>query len=610
MHVIGTAGHVDHGKSTLIERLTGIDPDRLEEEKRRGLTIDLGFAWLTTPSGREVGIIDVPGHERFIKNMLAGAGGISVCLFVVAANEGWMPQSTEHLAILDILGIEHGVVAITKADAVDDETLDLAIVETEERLAGTSLSGNRVVPVSATTGRGVEELVVALDEVISSAPDPLDEGRPRLWIDRAFSIAGAGTVATGTLTGGGLATGQTVSIAPGGNRARIRSIQSHKETHDAIGPGNRVALNLAGIDAAAAPRGAAVVVEDQWLLSDRFDAVIEVLPKAVSGFDNEMTERGAFLLHVGTTESAARISLLDDVAVSPGEQAFARVWLNERLPLTRGDRFVLRDAGRAVTFGGGRVLDPMPPRERAGPRRRRLTLLPVLDGDDPRAALKALVEHEGQIASETAVLRAGLVDAPKDTLRLADVFVSERRLTELATRLRDVVHSWHRTKPLEKGIPREQARNALELPPGVFDALLDVVDDIVDEGAHVRLASFVVELHPEQEAERTRLLEVLETNAYTPPLKAELTAPSDLVHSMITAGDLVEVGDFFISASQANDARRLVREHIESSGPATVAEIRDLLGTTRKYAVPLCEWLDQTGATRRQGDVRVLGPRA
>ena len=609
MHVIGTAGHVDHGKSTLIERLTGIDPDRLQEEKRRGLTIDLGFAWLTTPSGREVGIIDVPGHERFIKNMLAGAGGISICLFVVAANEGWMPQSTEHLAIVDVLGIEHGVVAITKADTVDDETLDLAIVETEERLTGTSLSGSRVLPVSATTGRGLEELVGALDYLISSAPEPLDEGRPRLWIDRAFSIAGAGTIATGTLTGGGLAIGQTVSIAPGGSRARIRSIQSHKETHDAIGPGNRVALNLAGIEATAAPRGAAVVMETQWLLSDRFDAAIEVLPKTVSGVDHDMTERGAFLLHIGTTESAARISLLDGAAVGPGEQGFARIWLNERLPLTRGDRFVLRDAGRAITFGGGRVLDPMPPQERAGHRRRRLTLLPTLDGDDPKAALHALVEHEGQIASETALLRAGLLHPPEDAIQLDDVFVSHRRLAELSTRLRSLVHDWHETKPLEKGMPRERVRSALDVHPEAFDALLLLVDDVVDEGAHIRLASFGVELDPQQEVERARLLDVLKANGYTPPLRGELTAPSDLVRSMIASGDLVEIGDFFLSASQADEARRVVREHIESSGPATVAEIRDLLGTTRKYAVPLCEWLDQSGATRRQGDVRVLGPR-
>ncbi|MDQ3953111.1 MAG: selenocysteine-specific translation elongation factor, partial [Actinomycetota bacterium] len=360
MQVIGTAGHVDHGKSTLVRRLTGIDPDRFAEEKRRGLTIDLGFAWLGLPSGREVGVVDVPGHERFVRNMLAGAGGITVCLFVVAANEGWMPQSAEHLAILDVLGVSSGVVALTKADAVDEETLALAAAEVEERLAGTTLAGSEVVPCSGTTGDGLEELVAELDAAIASAPPPPDAGAPRLWVDRVFTIAGAGTVVTGTLMRGGLSTGDEVEIAPEGRRARIRTIQTHKKEVADAGPGNRVALNLAGLERGGAERGDAVVAPGRWRATQRIDVTLRVLPAAVTGSDVALTEKGAHLLYAGSAESPARLKLLGSAKVRPGESAFAQLHLAHALPLVRGDRFVIRDAGRVLTLGGGEVLDPLP----------------------------------------------------------------------------------------------------------------------------------------------------------------------------------------------------------------------------------------------------------
>src|SRR5918999_812716 len=263
MQVVGTAGHVDHGKSTLVERLTGIDPDRFAEEKRRGLTIDLGFAWLRLPSGREIGLVDVPGHERFIKNMLAGAGGISVCLFVVAANEGWKPQSAEHLSILEVLGVSSGVVALTKSDTVTPDDLELARLDVEEHLAASTLGSAPIVPCSAITGDGIPDLVAALDEVVRTSPPARDAGRPRLWVDRVFTIAGAGTVVTGTLAGGSFSVGDAVEIAPEGRRARIRTIQSHKKEAASIEPGNRVALNLAGLEREGAERGDAIVLPDQ-----------------------------------------------------------------------------------------------------------------------------------------------------------------------------------------------------------------------------------------------------------------------------------------------------------------------------------------------------------
>ena len=610
MHVIGTAGHVDHGKSTLVEKLTGIDPDRFAEEKRRGLTIDLGYAWLTTPSGREVGIIDVPGHERFIKNMLAGAGGISVCLFIVAANEGWMPQSTEHLAILNILGIEHGVVALTKADLVDPETLELAVVETEDRLKETSLKGAPIVSVSATTGQGLEQLVDALDDVLDKAPAPEDRERPRLWIDRVFTIAGAGSVVTGTLAGGNLHTGETVEVAPHGDRARIRGIQSHKKQLETVAPGNRVALNLVGIDAENASRGSAVVLPTQWNSTSRIDALIAVLPRSISGVDHELTEKGAHLLYVGSAETPVRISLLDGDSIESGHEGYARLWLRDPLPLARGDRFVLRDAGRVLTFGGGRVLDPKPPSGKDRDRSSRVALLEKLLDASGEQALREIVESEGEALGREALIRAGTAEAPADLTRLGDHFVSSARLLELREALSDQLSGWHKSHPLERGMPREVARTTLQIGSAEFEDLLEVAEGVDAEGALVRLSSFSVELDPEQEAARKSVLDAIESAGFTPPLRSELDAAPDLLRSLTEAGDLVSVGDFFLTATQAGEARAKVRGHIESGGPATVAQIRDLLGTTRKYAVPLCEWLDRTGATRRQGDVRVLGPDA
>ena len=339
-------------------------PDRFAEEKRRGLTIDLGFAWLQLPSGREIGLVDVPGHERFIKNMLAGAGGISVCLFVVASNEGWMPQSAEHLAILDILGISHGVVALTKIDTVEPDEVDRVAGEVRDRLVGTTLEGSVVVPVSANTGEGVDELLQELDAAVESAPPLPDLGRPRLWVDRVFTIAGAGTVVTGALGGGSLSMGEEVDVwSPRGpRRARIRRIQSHKKEVDTIGPGNRVALNLAGLEKQGAERGDEVVQPDRWEPTDQIDVLLRVLPAQMTGVQHELKERGSHLLYIGSAETPVRFRLLKGSRLRSGETGVAQLHLRDPLLLARGDRFVLRDAGRILTFGGGVVADPLPNR--------------------------------------------------------------------------------------------------------------------------------------------------------------------------------------------------------------------------------------------------------
>jgi selenocysteine-specific elongation factor len=603
MHVIGTAGHVDHGKSTLVERLTGMDPDRFEEEKRRGLTIDLGFAWLTLPSGNEIGLVDVPGHERFIKNMLAGAGGISICLFVVAANEGWKPQSAEHLSILHVLGITSGVVALTKSDTVDQERLELTTLEVQEELSGSVLEKAPIVACSSLSGQGIDRLISELDRVVIATPPAPDTGRPRLWIDRVFTISGAGTVVTGTLAGGTVARGDEVEVSPAGGRGRVRRIQTHKKEVARAVPGTRVALNLAGLDRQGAERGDAIVAPGHWRPSRIVDARVEVLPARLTGAEHVLTEKGAHLLYVGSAETPVRLRLLDRDEIPPGGSGFARLFLRDGLPLARSDRFVLRDAGRVLTFGGGQIMDPRPS------QRPDLRLLERLHRATPEDALAALVLADGALPLEEAVTRSGAtgLDAP-GIFQLATILVSDAKLRELSHAVVETLRNYHSGRPLERGMVKEALRTQTRLDASAFQALLEHLPQVVEEGAVVRLQDHSATLLPEQQSQRDAILKRIEAGAMSPPLTVELGANPALLRAMTEAGDLIRIADFYLTRTQAERARSTVRSAIEASGPLTVAQIRDLLGTTRKYAVPLCEWLDSTGATRRQGDVRHLGP--
>jgi selenocysteine-specific elongation factor len=544
VHVVGTAGHVDHGKSALVQRLTGIDPDRFAEEKQRGLTIDLGFAWVQLPSGNEIGLIDVPGHERFIKNMLAGAGGITICLFVVAANEGWKPQSSEHLAILDILGLSSGVIVLSKSDTVDADGLERVRADVASHVAGTSLSSFPVIACSSVTGDGIDELVAELDRVVTSTPSVPDHGNPRLWVDRVFTIAGAGTVVTGTLTGGSLSVGDSVAIAPEGRVARIRTIQSHKKEVETIAPGNRTALNLAGLERQGAERGDAIVMRDGY----RNTRLIDV--ELTTGVG--ITEKGAHLLYVGSAEVPVRTKLLGTDAIKPHDSGVAQLVLQDVLPLCSGDRFVLRDAGRIATVGGGRILDPLPPATRrsdAG-RAQLLRSLAVAEGAE---RLSLLLDQYGRIEKGLALYRAGIDEVSPDI--------------------------------------------AVEGP------------DLVSASEAARIAENRASVDASLGAAADELIERLDALGFSPPMTKELGSDPALVAKLATSGHLVRIGDFHITAARALEARAKVRAAIEERGPLTVAQIKDLLGTTRKYAVPLCEWFDASGATVRNGDLRGLGPK-
>lgn len=603
MYVIGTAGHVDHGKSALVQALTGIDPDRLAEEKRRGLTIDLGFAWLGLPSGREVGIIDVPGHERFIKNMLAGVGAINVTLFVVAANEGWKPQSQEHLDILDLLGVSAAVIAITKSDTVDKEKLQGVVEDVSRRMAGTTLRNAPVHVVSAMTGDGLQALIDSISELLHAAPPAPDRGRPRLWIDRVFSMHGSGTVVTGTLIDGTLHQNQEIEILPQGLRARIRSIQSHRKTVTEIGPGNRTALNLVGLETAVLERGDAVVVPGSWMITRQVGTTIRFLPQ----LDHEPTERGAFKFYIGSAERDARLRLVG---------GFALLQLDDAVVVDWGDRFVLRDAGRRETLGGGIVVEPQGA-ELRGPTdviERRLHAR-SRDGRAHYAAV-LLEEHEF-IPRNQIFVRTGLDQEAARTSFPAvwtlNFALHEEFFGRVEGMLIASIKHHHQEHPLDAGLPLSAARVEAGLEARVFDDLLEELvrrqHVVIADGA-LKLPGFAPEVGGE---DHDRLIDLLEKEGASPPTVSDLRGmfDSELLKSVVRRGEAVQVSpDLIFSTKWFESIKRAIRERAGREGPFTVAEFRDLAGTTRKYAVPLLEYLDREGFTKRRGDQRELGPKA
>jgi len=610
LHVVATAGHVDHGKSSLIVRLTGIDPDRLAEEKRRGLTIDLGFAWCSLPSGREIGFVDVPGHERFVRTMLAGVGPVRLVLFVVAADEGWKPQSEEHLAIVDVLGADGAVVALTKRDLVDGGTLAATEVAVRDRLAGTSLEAAPIVPCSATTGEGLGELIGALDAMVAAAPAPATSDRPRHFVDRVFSIKGAGTVVTGTLIGGSLSIGEEVELYPTGRRARIRSLQTHMRSIGVARPVSRVAANLAGAEREDLTRGDVLAPPGIW----RPTPTIEARIRPVRGLGHPLTARGAYKLYAGSAESDAQVRLYGvDEAGASG--AFARIRLSRPLVLDVLDRFVLREAGRRETVAGGVVLDVDPPsrsrgaldrlaaRERAGPE-----AIPAL----------VVIERGAERAAEVRLLTGRDPGASAGLVRAAGWWVSPELHETVASAVRERLASFHAENPLSPGmedaalrteIGRTIRRGGVRGAPDLVDALLNELIDrgeLVRERATVRLASHRVALEGHAE-EIDRLVAAVVAGEPTPPSAAELVGSGfrqDVLDAAVRAGLLVRISPEIL-VTPAFVERGIATVRRAGLTGMTVSAFREALGTSRKYAVPLLEHLDERALTRRVGDVRV-----
>lgn len=615
MHVICTAGHVDHGKSSLVSALTDMQPDRFAEERRRGLTIDLGFAWFDLDDDHTIAFVDLPGHERFIANMLAGAGPIEVALLVVAANEGWMPQSREHLQILDLLGVRHGVVALTKIDTADDDLIELAELEVLEALEGTALEGTPIVRTSAHTGAGLDELRDALREVCDRVGVAADRGRPRVWIDRAFTIRGAGTVVTGTLGGGALQVGEELAVLPGGARGRARSLQSLDTDRTRVAPGSRVAVNLAGVDRAAVDRGAALVRPDQWRSTRMLDAWLRVLP------GQQVRSTGAWHVHIGSSEHVARVwPLADRRVVGPGAGP-VRIELQGACTIEAGDRLVLREVGRGVTVAGGPVLDPAPPRRPRGPQRqvRVAQLRARFEALDDRERLLALHTAErGAVAVNEALATTGATqaDPPSGVVLLGGHYVAVDRLRDWAEAVRDALAAHHVAHPLARTAPRAVVDRAVAergCPAPVIDDVVSWCEDaglVAREAAGLRLPDHRVELDEDQQRARDALLGALNASPFAPPSLSDAADAAGvsrpLLSEMESAGQVVRLAaDIAMTATAFEEAITLLRT-AAVDGPLTASQARQVLGTSRKYVLPLLEELDRRGVTRRRGDTRAF----
>ena len=617
MYVLGTAGHVDHGKSTLVTAMTGIDPDRLEQEKQRGMTIELGFAWLTLPSGREVSIVDVPGHERFIKNMLAGVGGIDLALLIVAADESVMPQTREHLAILDLLGVRRALAVITKRDLVDADILALVELEVEEVLEGTTLEGSPIHSLSATTGDGVPELLTAIDQALDRTEERHDIGRPRLAVDRSFSISGFGTVVTGTLIDGSLQTGQEVEIVPSGRRSRIRGLQSHRKKIDDAEPGTRVAVNLSGISHDEIERGE-VVTTPGWLKPTKaVDARLTLLGSAAKPLRHNYPAS----FHAHASETPARVRLLDCEQLEPGGETWAQIWLEEPLALARGDRFVVRSPD--TTLGGGTVVDVDARRHRrnhaqtlerlerialGSPTAKLLTALEAREPSDVSALARRanLSETEALDLARLAVEDGSAVALGND-LGASTLLYTLAGWTRLSGKAQQALAAYHAQNPLRAGMTREELRSRLGLTGQAAQLALNhlaATRTVADDAGTLHLPDHKVAVDDEQQQEMDDYVAALASDPFPtnpPAISAKVLALLVDQRRVVRAAD----GIIFESAAYDRLAKTVV-DHLHANGKVTVAEVRDLLGTSRKYALALLEHLDEEKVTRRQGDERVL----
>lgn len=629
MRVIGTAGHVDHGKSTLIEALTGTHPDRLKEEQEREMTIDLGFAWWTLPGGEEVGVVDVPGHRDFIANMLAGIGGIDAVLFVVAADEGVMPQTREHLAILDLLKIPAGLVALTKVDLVEDEDwLNLVEQDVLQLLDGTALAQAKIVRVSAKEGSGLSDLQLALEKILASRPPRPDLGRPRVPVDRVFTISGFGTVITGTLADGHLRVGDEIEILPGGIRGRIRGLQTHKRKEDIAVPGSRTAVNISGIDLGQVHRGQVLAHVNTFTATRRLDVGIRMLEDASHSLKHDDEVK----FFIGAAEVLARVRLLGKKKLEPGEHGWLQLELRDPTVVARGDRFILRRPSPGETIGGGDVIDPYP----AGRHKRFsgsvLKRLQALAEGSPADVLLQAILSLGVAPLGNAGEVANLEPGP--TLAAAQQLLEERRLFVLAGEEENLstatlltsrenwhalrigvikeLEQYHQSQPLRRGMPREELKSRMSMVPQTFNPLIEKLvtdNELIEDGSVVYLAGHEVSFTSDQQRAVDVLLQRFSESPYAPPTikESQEVLEEEIYFHLVDTGELLPVSSEVVFRKKDFDKMVVdIRTLIESNGSITIAQVRDHFNTTRRYALAFMEYLDTQGVTRREGDARIL----
>lgn len=615
---VGTAGHVDHGKSTLVEALTSIFPDRLAEERERGLTIDLGFAWFTLPSGREVSVVDVPGHERFVSNMLAGVGGIDAVLLVIAADEGVMPQTREHLDIIDLLDIDSGVVALTKADLVENEWAELVEEDVRDALAGGALADAPIVHVSAQDRTGLDELVETLDGVLAQLRPRSDSGGARIPVDRVFTMPGFGTVITGTLSGGPLRVGDQPGLYPGGRSVRVRGLQSHQTTIDTAQPGRRVAVNLGGANPSQIRRGDVLAMPGAVYETRRIDVRLRMLPSA----PRVLKPGESVALHIGSAARIAHLRLLEADPIPPGGSGWVQWRLDAPVAARRGDRYVIRRLSPATTIGGGRVARAL---ARHAPRGDPVVLaaLSRAAAGDPRVLVRDALADDlvtpDDLARRTELDGEALARAVADltaagdvrTLRnyLGRVDVVERLTSDLMAALR----AHHESDPGADGLRSSELARTLDLPANAVAELAAAAaadGSVRLDGPRVVLAGHRVELNEAENRAALRLLAQLDQGGSAPPSLAEALSATGVSKRLATAlaqdGRLVLLAPDIALSRRTYDAwLETVRDLFLAAPSVTVREVRDALGTSRKYALALLEYLDSRAVTRRVGDARL-----
>ena len=621
MRVIGTAGHVDHGKSTLIAALTGVHPDRLKEEQEREMTIELGFGWLTLPDGEEIGIVDVPGHRDFIGNMLAGIGGIDAVVLVIAADEGVMPQTKEHLAILDLLQIPGGMVALTKTDLVPDpEWLDLVEAEIRESLEGTVLENAPFVRVSARAKTGLDELLNTLTNLLKEKPERLDLGRPRLPIDRTFTIAGFGTVVTGTLADGSLSLGDEVLVLPSAQKGRVRGLQTHKKKEEFSVPGSRTAVNISGISLENIRRGEVVIKPGQYESTRRLDAHLRLL----DDISQPLRHNTEVKLFVGASETIATLRLLGVEMLMPGESGWVQLELRDPIVTVRSDRYILRRPSPAETLGGGVIVDHNPARRHKRFDEKVIEKLTSLMAGSPADLLYQASLTNGADLLQNLIRDARIEKADAQTA--IDELFAEGKLTELKaeyvmatpqwetlrSRAVNMVTAYHENYPLRRGVPREELKSRLKIDAKLFNAMLTKLVEaelLVEAGKTVALPTHGITFGSKEQAQVAGLLRRFAINPFSPPTVKESQdeVGEEIFNALLELNELISVSaDVVFRKSDYVKMLEMLHTYLAKNGKITVADARDLYNTSRRYVLALLEHLDAQRVTRREGDYRKL----
>ena len=627
--ILGTAGHIDHGKSTLVKALTGTDPDRLKEEKERGITLDLGFASLDLPSGNRLGIVDVPGHEGLIKNMLAGVGGIDIVMLVIAADEGIMPQTREHLAICDLLHVKKGLIALTKMDAAEKDWLALVQEEVREFVKGTFLETSPIVPVSAKTGENLETLKRELDKLAKEVAPKSPNGILRLPIDRVFTMKGFGTVITGTLLSGTISQDQEVDILPKGTTTKVRGIQSHNQAAQRAVAGQRTAVNLQGIEKDQISRGDTIVTKGFFTTTRNVDASLKMLEQATRGIKTGTRIR----FYNNTQESIGRAALVGANELNPGDDGYVQFRLEQPVLIQHGDRFIIRFYSPMETLGGGMVLDPHPRRHKTSTMSESVKNLAILEKGSREEKIGLLVSGKALAGMEEAAIIGSLAAdkqeitsalsalvQKKSIVRVDNLYVHSDQLAILEKKVLDLIAGFHKANSLKPGIDKEEVKGLLKarLHPRALNMAIDGLirkKQVETEGSKLKLPGFKPAVGKDQGIFKDRIVEAIKKGGSQPPVRDELPAlfgiterdAKDLLKLLSDEGRVVRINDsLYLDKAILEAIKADLVKHLRDKKEIVVAEFRDIARTSRKFAVPLLEYFDSQKLTQRVGDKRVL----